>query len=55
MSGKYGVLFQDSEGNYEVVVVASQDAATALRDRMDERGVESYGTVRVVTEKAVTK
>lgn len=48
---KTAVITMDDQGNYQVTICASQDAASALRDRMDDRGVETYGTARVVSEK----
>ena len=53
MSGKYGVIVEGPEGNYQVIIVSSQDAATALRDRLDAKMIETFGTMRVVTEKQV--
>ena len=47
---RYGVLTKDAQGNYRVTITNNQEAAEALRDRLDAAGAESYGIIRVVSE-----
>jgi hypothetical protein len=45
---KYGILVQDDQGNYEVVVCNSQGRAEQLREVLESKGIETYGMIRVV-------
>ena len=46
---KHGILVKDDQGNMDVVVCNSRTRAEALREVIEEAGIETFGIVRIVS------
>lgn len=49
MRGKVILITMDNQGNYQGTVFNSYERADQVRSVMDEKGIETFGIIRVVT------